>query len=271
MSKQAIYLALVALVLGAAHVQAQEFEWIRAAYWDDRYPGAWGGNGIAMRDALEGAGYEVLDADALKVWMEARIADREYSVVVFCLDVVPDTVAETMTDACTLRRYLNAGGKIVWYSDWPFYYQGTADGSMVTWTGTGATDILGFNASTGPNDSYATVTITELGAAWGLTETWESRRPTGACEPGGPTVWSAIPSTPVSCSAAWVICCATRACPMLCSGWQSWPGSSCACIGRSGCWRRSIPRAMVCTWSRCAGGYCPSCTEESSEQAGLSA
>ena len=178
MSKQALYLALAALVLGAAHVQAQEFQWIRAAYWDQRYAGAWGGGGIAMRDALAGAGYEVLDADALKVWMDARIADREYSVVVFCLDVVPDTVGETMSETCTLRRYLNAGGKIVWYSDWPFYYQGDAGGNRTTWGSAGATSVLGFNASTGPNDSYTTVTITALGAAWGLTETWESRRPT---------------------------------------------------------------------------------------------
>ncbi len=104
--------------------------------------------------------------------------DREYSVVVFCLDVVPDTVGETMSETCTLRRYLNAGGKIVWYSDWPFYYQGDAGGNRTTWGSAGATSVLGFNASTGPNDSYTTVTITALGAAWGLTETWESRRPT---------------------------------------------------------------------------------------------
>ena len=73
MFKQALYLALVALVLGATHVQAQEFEWIRAAYWDQRYPGAWGGGGIAMRDALEGAGYEVLDA-AVTLFSHANVS-----------------------------------------------------------------------------------------------------------------------------------------------------------------------------------------------------
>ena len=178
MCRKVLCLIVLVCVLGPVEAWAQDIEWIRAAYWDGRYPTAWGGGGEATRDALEAAGYEVLDADQLKAWMDARIADKELSVVVFCRDVVPDTVAETQSATCTMRRYLDAGGKIVWYSDWPFYYQGSADGNMVTWSGAGATSVLGFNASTGPNDSYNVVAITPMGIKWGLTEPWESRRPT---------------------------------------------------------------------------------------------
>ncbi|MHC4557753.1 MAG: hypothetical protein ACYTFW_11705, partial [Planctomycetota bacterium] len=62
--------------------------------------------------------------------------------------------------------------------DWPFYYQGLADGSRVTWGAAGAINILGFNASGGPNDSGEEVGFTAAGIEWGLTQTWPSARPT---------------------------------------------------------------------------------------------
>jgi hypothetical protein len=178
MCKKLICLISVTLVLTLSQGYAQDLGWDRAAYWDSRYPSAWGGGGDATRDALEAAGYTVLDADALKTWMDAHIADRALSVVVMCKDVVPDTVAETMNANCTIRRYLDAGGKVIWYSDWPFYYQGHADGNMDTWGSGGATGVLGFNASSGPNDNNEEVVFTDAGIAWGLTQTWTSQRPT---------------------------------------------------------------------------------------------
>ena len=181
--------------------QAQLQDWQeRAAYWDGRYPFTWGGDGVAMRDGLAAAGYTILNADQLKTWMNARIADKKLSVVVFCQDVVPDTVCETMSDTCTLRRYLDAGGKIVWYADWPFYYQGHTDGTSTTWGSAGASTILGFNASSGPNDSYDVVVFTSAGTTWGLTTTWQSQRPTS------PTITSNVTplaTTSAGSAAAW--------------------------------------------------------------------
>jgi len=201
MCKNLIYVILFTLVLGLCDAQALGQEWDRAAYWDGRYPSAWGGGGEGVRDALEAAGYTILDADQLKTWMDGHIADKELSVVVFCRDVVPDTVAETMTSTCTIRRYLDAGGKVVWYSDWPFYYQGSSDGTMVTWGSGGATSVLGFNASSGPNDTLEVVEITDAGATWGMTETWESSRPTS------PTIsenMTALATISGGSAAAWV-------------------------------------------------------------------
>jgi glycoprotein endo-alpha-1,2-mannosidase len=174
---------LMVTVLNAASVLYADrniLSWERAAYWDGRYPSAWAGGGEAIRDALEYTGYEILDANELKAWMDARIADGKLSVVIFCRDIVPDTVSELMSSNCTLRRYLNAGGKIVWYADIPMYYQGHVDGTRTRCGIDGSRSLLGFNAAGGSWDSNDEVVFTLDGTAWGLTDTWRSVRPADA-------------------------------------------------------------------------------------------
>ena len=170
------YLVLFTILFGVVEAQAAELQWIRAAYCDTRYPAAWSGVGTATRDALVAAGYTALNADELKTWMTARIADKKLSVVVFCQDVVPDTVVETQSAGCTLRKYLDAGGKIVWYSDIPFYYWGHATGVSDTWGDGGAPAVLGFNTSSAPRDTGSTSTFTQAGINWGLTQPWTTQR-----------------------------------------------------------------------------------------------
>ncbi len=176
MCKRVLCLTLFTVLFGAVAAQAAEFEWIRAAYWDSRYPTGWADNAstIVVRDGLVAAGYELLDADQLKTWMTARIADKKYSVVVFCRDIVPETVAETNTTSCTLRKYLNAGGKIVWYADVPMYYQGHSDGTSTDWGTGGAQNILEVGGLVW--DANTQTKVTAVGAKWGLTETWASPR-----------------------------------------------------------------------------------------------
>ncbi|MBI4578109.1 MAG: thrombospondin type 3 repeat-containing protein, partial [Planctomycetes bacterium] len=166
----------VGLVLGAAVPATGQTPWRRAVYYDDAYPSAWVSD-TSIRDALAAAGYESLNAAQLKQWMDARIADGWLSVVVFGRDVVPDTVAESKSSNTTIRRYLNKGGKIVWYGDVPMYYQGHSNGTRTTWGVTGASSVLGFNASGGTWDVNQPVTITADGAAWGLQQVWVSQRP----------------------------------------------------------------------------------------------
>lgn len=176
-----MWLRVIVLLLLCPNVAmlraASPVNWRRAAYWDPQYPSAWTG-GSEVRDALEYTGYEILDADELKVWMNARVTDRADSVVVFCQDIAPDTVAESMSATCTLRRYLNAGGKIVWYADIPLYYQGHSDGTRTNFGVDGAMWILGFHAAEGQWDQNRQVTFTNDGDAWGLTVPWQSVRPT---------------------------------------------------------------------------------------------
>ncbi|MBW8039049.1 MAG: hypothetical protein FVQ85_03520 [Planctomycetes bacterium] len=154
-------------------------EWDRVAYYDGRYPTGWADNdvAVAVRDYLASVGYTVVNADELKTWMDARIADNALSVVVMAQDIAPDTVVETIDASCTLRKYLDAGGKIVHYADIPFYYVGHADGSQTTHAVGGSIGVLGFNAASAGWGSNNTVTITPAGADWGLTQTWNSNRP----------------------------------------------------------------------------------------------
>ena len=176
-----VLLVLVELnVAPALYANQNTISWERAAYWDGRYPSTWAGGGEGIRDVLEYADYEILDADELKSWMDTRIMDGKSSVVVFCKDVAPDTVLESMSSNCTLRRYLNAGGKVVWYADIPMYYQGHANGTLTNYGIDGSINVLGLNAANGSWDSEDEVVLTDEGSAWGLTETWRSVRPTAA-------------------------------------------------------------------------------------------
>jgi hypothetical protein len=151
----------------------------KVAYWDDRYPTHWIplDQTITVRDAAEAAGFTIVNADELKTWMDARIDDKRLSVVIICKDCFPDTVAESQNESCTARRYLDAGGKIVFFGDIPFYNYGNPDGSETNWGDAGGTNILGFNTSSAPRDSNNNVAITEAGTEWGLTESWQSVRP----------------------------------------------------------------------------------------------
>jgi len=174
------------LLLGDWLFEAAVQDWqYRAAYYDARYPTGWADTAVAegVRDYFSAAGYTVLDADQLKTWMDDRIADGALSVVVMCQDIAPDTVTETRDASCTLRRYLDAGGKVVQYADIPFYNQGHADGTTTNWATDGSLYILGFNAAGAGWNSGNTPTITPAGANWGLTQTWSpSLRPARAMD-----------------------------------------------------------------------------------------
>jgi hypothetical protein len=171
-------MAVSALALTAGPAQGSPYD--RAAYFDSTYATSWAGSNTSLRDTLQQAGYKIVDAAGLKAWMVGHIADKAPSVVIFVQDDVPATVAETETATCTIRQYLNAGGKVVWYSDIPFYYQAAAGGGTTTWADTGSVDVLGFDAAGGTWDVNGTVKITTLGQLWGLTTPWSSARPAAA-------------------------------------------------------------------------------------------
>jgi len=63
---------------------------------------------------FRGLGYEVLASDSLARFLSARIGDGVPSVVVFAIDVAPTSVLPVVADTVLIRRYLNAGGKVVW-------------------------------------------------------------------------------------------------------------------------------------------------------------
>jgi hypothetical protein len=173
----------------------------RAVFHDRRYPGSWV-NGVQSaigREYFNQRGYTGLDADQLKNWMRDRISDGQPSIVLFMHDVAPDTVVETVTADCTLRRYLEAGGRVVWVGDVPLWYTGRRNGQVTRLMARGSRSVLGFNADWTPYDVTLETETTETGSAWGIRNTWQSYRPISpslvdrvlAVHPNGlPAAWS---------------------------------------------------------------------------------
>jgi len=87
----------------------------RAVFWDAAYAKS---TTMASHEKLKAyfaaRDYAVLDADALRAFLEARIADRAPSVVVFAMDDLPDALRDGASGRGVFRRYLDGGGKVVW-------------------------------------------------------------------------------------------------------------------------------------------------------------
>src|SRR5262249_10316102 len=86
----------------------------RALYWDSAYAQATSIPGqLGLRDWVRDHDYQVVDAVGLAKFKGDQVASRPPSVVVFATDHAPPSVAGSSADTVLLRRYLNAGGRIV--------------------------------------------------------------------------------------------------------------------------------------------------------------
>ena len=89
-----------------------------AVYYDSTAKGRpYVGGGRLTFEYFRGVGYQALDADSLARFLADRIADGVPSVVVFATDVLPNVAAPVAADTVLLRRYLDAGGKVVWLGE----------------------------------------------------------------------------------------------------------------------------------------------------------
>lgn len=134
------------------------------------------------RAYFEEHGYLVLNAASLGEFLEARIRDTAPSVVVFAMDHVPTTVASGPADTTVFRRYLNAGGKIVWVGLPPMMLTRDPSTGSVTALNRGAGEsLLGVDYAGANFDSYG-ATVTELGVEWGAPRWWMSSYSIAASE-----------------------------------------------------------------------------------------
>lgn len=87
----------------------------RAVFYDSSYV-----KGATVRQAdvtnryFINRGYQTLDAAAVAGFLADRIADHAPSVVVFAVDCPPAALVTAPLAQSLLRRYLEAGGKVVW-------------------------------------------------------------------------------------------------------------------------------------------------------------
>jgi outer membrane protein assembly factor BamB len=146
-----------------------------AVFWDeDVRPFTLQAGHEVTRTYFAEHGYRVLDAEALAAFLEARVADGDPSVVVFAMDHLPATVAATSADTTLFRRYLDAGGKVVWLGLPPrAIARDPETGRFLGLDRDGGRALLGVGYAGMNFDAYSAA-ITPAGEVWGLPGSWVS-------------------------------------------------------------------------------------------------
>lgn len=148
-------------------------------YYDAKYPVKWLTRGAAeeIRDFLTTLGFQEINAAGLKDWMQEAIAGgAKGTLLVMSQDVAPDTVVGSAPGADALfRKYLDAGGTVIWIADVPFYYIGFEGDKTEKWDYLGGRGVLGFD-TVGNWQGRSETRIVETGAEWGLKKKWISIR-----------------------------------------------------------------------------------------------
>jgi outer membrane protein assembly factor BamB len=130
---------------------------------------------LDLRDYLASRGWRVLNTDSTARFLADRTADRAPSVVVFAEDQVPVALGAEPADTTPLRRYLDAGGKVVWLGTPPYLWPRDTTGLDLRRIDRDACGpALGIDC--GPaNFNDWRVTPTEEGRRWGLEGWWIAR------------------------------------------------------------------------------------------------
>ncbi|HUR96380.1 MAG TPA: PQQ-binding-like beta-propeller repeat protein [Gemmatimonadales bacterium] len=152
----------------------------RGVFWDSTFAKA---NRIASHAEIRGylaeRGYEVLDASGLARFLRHAMAAHARSVVVFAMDHLPSTVAPVAADSVLFRRYLEAGGKIVWLGTPPMVWPKDVRTGDVEYIGVDRAAggrLLGVDHRTSNFDTYG-ARATAAGQRWGLTGWWDANWP----------------------------------------------------------------------------------------------
>jgi hypothetical protein len=175
-------------------------------FYDETFPCSWVSRPERAAAYFEAHGFGRVNASELGKLMEAAIeSDTAYkTIVVFVHDIVPESVAQVLDPTCTLKRFLDAGGRVVWWGDIPLHYRGLPGGLRETWQGSPA--ILSVNhyipkqldrrtrqvsiALWGRRDLDNLVQLTDAGLSIGLTRIGECMRPAAVSE--GTVVYSEL-------------------------------------------------------------------------------
>lgn len=157
----------------------------RAVYFDDaRRASSHLRSSETLREYFAKRGYAVLDDAQLTAFLRDRIADRKRSVIVFAIDDLPASAAGDVPAHGLFRRYLDAGGKVVWPGVPPLMMPSdpkTGMGDLLHVARNASRALLGVSFAQANFDALD-ATPTAAGIAWGLSGTMYSG-------------WDADPST----------------------------------------------------------------------------
>jgi hypothetical protein len=158
----------------------------KAVYFDENYCGTWIGDDASRRIASylsKKWQFSIVKAEDLRRWMLLAVKEdfAGESVVVFAKDVAPSSVFDDESPNCVLRRYLDAGGRVVWLGDIPLFYKAHPGKKTPEerWQFLPFLSILGVQPLI--SWSYNPVTITKTGKLYGLKQAWYGNRPSAIC------------------------------------------------------------------------------------------
>lgn len=138
---------------------------------------AWARDAAGTARYLAERGYRIVNASELGEFLRARTADRKPSVVVFALDHLPPSASDSAPERSPLRRYLDAGGKVVWPGVPPLLFPrdpATGDaGGLAALDWSAPSRLLGVPHQAAMFDMRG-VRATEEGARWGLPRRWRT-------------------------------------------------------------------------------------------------
>lgn len=156
--------------------------WNKVVYYDTDY-GRWRwfqgssvtnpGTALDYKNYFNDRGFLTVNATEIKSWMDEKIKHGAVgSVVVFAKDSVPATIAENMTENCTLRKYLDAGGRIIHVGYVHLYRIGLPGNTEQYWGNNGGRYTIGVRGLYNTNRNN--VSITASGTEWGhVTKDWD--------------------------------------------------------------------------------------------------
>jgi outer membrane protein assembly factor BamB len=173
----------------------------RAVFWDSTFVNRSSRLGQEdLRTYLGNRGYRVVDATAVARFMSDRIQDRAPSVVVFAMDYVPPTLSRADGQPPLLRRYLDAGGKVVWNGLPPGFFHDLPDTArdLKTLDRAAPEQLIGVNYERSQANGLP-ARPTEEGRAWGLIA-W----PTPQWDADPTTVTTVLARDEDGLAAAWV-------------------------------------------------------------------
>jgi eukaryotic-like serine/threonine-protein kinase len=146
----------------------------KAVFWDAR-PGVstgWfvGGTDEWIRDYFKREGYSVVDAGGLEQFMREQLASKGRSVVIFAEHRVPSSVVKEENENALIRKYLNAGGKIVWLGPDPLAWKRDSVGTMlgIDYSSAGKVLSIQYPGRSLEGIGWYGTHVTEEGRKWGL-------------------------------------------------------------------------------------------------------
>ena len=151
----------------------------RVVFFDSAYSkAAWANDPAALAVYLSHRGYRMVNAAELGEFLRAHAMDRAPSTVVFAIDHLPPQATDSAPERALLRRYLDAGGKVVWPGVPPLLFPrdsatGGVKGGLAALDWAAPSRLLGVPHEAAMFDLRG-VRATPEGVRWGLPPRWRA-------------------------------------------------------------------------------------------------